>query len=547
MTMKNRMKYWTVAALMPLAFASCDDFLDKDPDNRVYLDSPEFVEKLLVSAYPEADFAFCEAMSDNAGDRGLSAILNDPEIEQPYLWRTSSETYQGTSTNYWMNAYAAIAATNHALEAIEKFEAEGRGEEVRHARGEALLCRAYAHFMLANLFCAPYNPATADTELGIPYATDPETTLDPLYHRGTLAETWQKIEDDLLEGIDLLPASYKEAPAYHFTRKAAYVFASRYYLWKGGDENFRKSLEYANRVLGDVHTGSMTTASMLRQLNDPASDYMGDYYDAQTIYTSSAEPANLLLVACISNMSYQPYWRYGMTSAIRQTVYLNGIFGYDWAFKTNGGYDYLIHRPIWRSYFQQISLNATIGYYVAVIPLITMEEALFNRAEANALLGNYNEALNDMNTYLSKRLDLNSWEGKPITPRDVMFHYGKNTSNTDWKSTIRLKPYFRDFTAIENGDQDTCYAYVNALLVMRRAEYLGTGFRWFDIRRYDIPVVHTSATHPTDTLKSGDLRRIIQVPDQSQGSGIEPNPSDPTRIPASVQQAAMSNGFATVN
>ncbi|MBR6589815.1 MAG: RagB/SusD family nutrient uptake outer membrane protein [Bacteroidaceae bacterium] len=543
--MKNRMKYWVLAATLPLALTSCDDFLDKDPDNRVYLDNPEFIEKLLVSAYPEADFAFCEAMSDNSGDRGLSAIMNDPDIEQPYLWRTASETYQGTSTNYWNNAYAAIAAANHALEAVDKFEVEGRGEEVRAARGEALLCRAYAHFMLANLFCMPYNPATADTELGIPYATEPETTLNPLYHRGTLQETYDKIEADLLEGLGSLPASYAKAPAYHFTRKAAYVFASRFYLWKGGDDNFRKSLEYANKVLGDVHTDN--PANLLRQMNDPNSDYMGDYYDAQTIFTSSAEPANLLLVACISNMSYQPYWRYGMTAGIRQSVYLNGIFGYPWAYKTNGGYDYLIHRPIWRSYFQQISLNANIGYYVAVIPLVTMEEALFNRAESNALLGNYEEALIDMNTFLSKRLDLNGWNGTPVTPRDVMLYYGKNTDNLDWKQNMKLNPHFRDFTEIENGNQDTCYAYVNALLAMRRAEYLGTGFRWFDIRRYDIPIVHTSVTHPTDSLKVGDRRRAIQIPDQSQAGGIEPNPVDTERIPESIKTAAMFSGFASWN
>lgn len=537
----NRIIYWTLAAVFSCSFVSCDDFLDKDPDNRVYLDTPEFVEKLLVSAYPEADFAFCEAMSDNSGDRGLSAILNDPEIEQPYLWKTSTETYQGTSTNYWMNAYASISAANHALEAVEKFEAQGRGEEVRHARGEALLCRAYAHFMLANLFCMPYNPATADTELGIPYATDPETTLNPSYERGTLAETYDKIEADLLEGIELLPASYAKAPAYHFTRKAAYVFASRFYLWKGGDDNFRKSLEYANRVLGDVYTDN--PASMLRQMNDPSSDYLGDYYDAQTIYTSSNEPANLLLVACISNMSYQPYWRYGMTASIRQSVYLNGFLGYPLAYQTNGGYDFLIHRPIWREYFQQTSLNANIGYYVAVIPLITMEEALLNRAELFALLGEYDKSLIDINTFLSKRYDLDGWDGSKIQPSRIMLEYAKNTSKTDWKETLKLKPHFRDFTEIQDGNQDTCYAYVNAILAMRRAEYLGTGFRWFDVRRYDIPIVHTSETHPTDTLKSGDRRRAIQIPDQSQGSGMEPNPADETRIPQAMKTAAMSKGF----
>lgn len=545
MTINKNVTYWVIAGALSFSFASCDDFLDKDPDNRVYLDSPEYIEKLLVSAYPEADIAFAEAMSDNSGDRGLSSILNDPEIEQPYYWREIVETYQGTPTNYWMSAYAAIAAANHALEAVQQFEEKGRGDEVREGRGEALLCRAYAHFMLANMFCATYNPETADTELGIPYATDPETTLNPAYERGTLAETYEKIEQDLLEGLELLPASYAKASSFHFTRKAAYAFASRFYLWKGGDENFRKSMEYANRILGDVKTDN--PANMLRQLNDPNSDYLGDYYDAQTIYTSSAEPANLLLVACISNMTYQPYWRYGMTASIRQMVYLNPFLGYPLAYQTNGGYDYLIHRPIWREYFQQTSLNANIGYYVSNIPLLTIEEVLLNRAEVNALLGNYEESLIDINTFLSKRYDLEEWNGSKVESSRIMLEYAKNTADIEWKNKMKLNPYFRDFTTIEEGNKDTCYAYVSAILAMRRAEFLGTGHRWFDIRRYEIPIVHTSVSQPTDTLKVGDPRRILQIPDQSQGSGIEPNPTDPTRVPAGMKSAAMSKGFAALD
>jgi hypothetical protein len=123
---------------------------------------------------------------------------------------------------------------------------------------------------------------------------------------------------------------------------------------------------------------------------------MGDYYDGQMLYTSSAEPANLLLVAAASNMYYQPYWRYGMTVAIRTELYKKGIFGYSWAYQTSGGYDYLIHRPLWTYYFQQDGLNANYGVMISSIPLLTTEEVLLNRAEANALLGNYEDALIDM-------------------------------------------------------------------------------------------------------------------------------------------------------
>lgn len=528
------MKYWLCLAFLSVSFVSCEDFLDKDPDDRVYLDTPEFIENLLATAYPEADFAFAEAMSDCAGDRGLSAIFDDPEIEQSYLWKDVVETWQGTPAYYWNEAYKAIAAANHALEAIEEFESKGRGDEVRNARGEALLCRAYAHFMLANIFCMPYNPATAGTEMGIPYIKEPETTLNPTYERETLEETYRLVEEDLTEGLELLPASYENAPAYHFTRKAAYAFASRFYLWKGGEANFRKSLLYANKVLGDVKTDN--PATMLRQMNDPTSDYMGDYYDGQMLYTSSAEPANLLLVAAASNMYYQPYWRYGMTAAIRMELYRGGIFGYNWAYQTSGGYDYVLHRPLWTYYFQQEGLNANYGVMISSIPLLTTEEVLLNRAEANALLGNFEEALVDMNTFLSTRLNKNNWDGKLITDAEVNNYFGINPQSLpSWREYITYFPYFCDFLDETNLDK---FAYLNAILTMRKAEFLGTGLRWFDVRRYDIPIVHMSVTHPTDTLKSGDRRRACQIPDQASGNGIKPNPGNDA-IPESAKNAAI--------
>ena len=529
----RKLLYGGLVALLSFVTVSCDDFLGTDPDNRVYLESPEYIAYLLATAYPEADISFAEAMSDCSGDRGLDAFLDDKALEQSYLWKDVVETYQGTPSYYWFQAYAAISAANHALEAVEEFEAAGRGDEVKEVRGEALICRAYAHFMLANVFAMPYNPATADAELGVPYTTKPETKLNPVYERETLAETYRLIEEDLLEGLELIPANFEEAPAYHFTRKAAYAFASRFYLWKGGDENFRKAIECANMVLGDVKTDD--PSSLLRQLNDPNSDYLGDYYDAQTLYTSSAEPANLLLVAVVSNLYYQPYWRYGMTAAIRQIVYKKGIFGYQWAYQTAGGYDYLIHRPLWAYYFLQEGLNANYGTMLSSIPLLTMEEVLLNRAEANALLGNYSDALIDMNTFLSKRLNKKSWTGTPVTEKDVRTHYGVVPEvYPEWRDYITLFPHFMDF---KNKANLETYSYVSAILDMRKAEFLGTGLRWFDIRRYDIPVEHTSVTNPTDTLKSGDRRRACQIPDQALGSGIKPNPVE-NPIPERLKETA---------
>lgn len=53
-----------------MTLTSCDDFLDKMPDNRTEINSIEKVTKLLVSAYPESNFNYlCEMASDNAMDK----------------------------------------------------------------------------------------------------------------------------------------------------------------------------------------------------------------------------------------------------------------------------------------------------------------------------------------------------------------------------------------------------------------------------------------------------------------------------------------------
>ena len=64
--------------------------------------------------------------------------------------------------------------------------------QLKASRGEALVCRAYAHFVLLNMFCLPYNP-NRPNDLGIPYMEQPETDLNPKYDRSTVVETYNKI------------------------------------------------------------------------------------------------------------------------------------------------------------------------------------------------------------------------------------------------------------------------------------------------------------------------------------------------------------------
>src|SRR5215213_9722258 len=78
MNMKKILLYTFLLSL--LALGSCKKFLEQEPDNRTTPTSPEQVAQLLVTAYPKANYiAFCEAMSDNAEDKGSGDPSIDPE------------------------------------------------------------------------------------------------------------------------------------------------------------------------------------------------------------------------------------------------------------------------------------------------------------------------------------------------------------------------------------------------------------------------------------------------------------------------------------
>src|SRR5688572_22141625 len=134
--------YFSFYALL-LTTISCKKFLEKNPDNRASLESPEQVSQLLGTAYPQSNYmAFCESISDNVSDKGTGGL--DLTVLQPFFFRDVTENEQDSPEGYWNACYAAISVANQALEACA---AHSDSASYSSQKGEALICRAYAHFM----------------------------------------------------------------------------------------------------------------------------------------------------------------------------------------------------------------------------------------------------------------------------------------------------------------------------------------------------------------------------------------------------------------
>jgi hypothetical protein len=489
--MYKQITYFSLYALL-FTTAGCKKFLDKNPDNRASLTTPEQVSQLLGTAYPQANYmAFCESISDNVTDKGSGG--QDKTNIDPYFFRDVADNQQDSPEYYWNACYTAIAAANQALEAISNAD---DSTQYTAQKGEALVCRAYAHFMLVTFFSKVYDPTnnTAGTDVGIPYVTTPEKVVFKQYDRKTVEYVYNMIEKDLTTGLPLIDDTKYTIPRYHFTKAAANAFATRFYLFKG---DYAKVLSHANAVFA-----AGNVASMLRPWNTTYRTMTPQELFA--VYQKATEPANLLLCETGSLWGRNYYTvRYGMNSSVRDEIFSRNVTSdtSEWAFTyqtyTAGTNNYLI--PKINEYFVRSSVNANIGLPYVMVPLFTTEEVLFNRIEANIYLNttNANAAIDDLNTYASTRIVDYKTPDFLITPAKLQSYYGSGS--------VRLNA-------------------LNALLDFKRAEYVQEGMRWFDMLRYDMEVVHTTSDGQTLTLPGGSPQRVFQLPESVKQSGMPLNP-----------------------
>ena len=191
---KNIIHIGLILLLAP-CYTACSSFLDELPDNRTELDTEQSIANILVSAYPQStNCEIGELYSDNTDENSRAYGYWQKVEEDLYNWKDTYEEGQDTPQALWDACYAAIASSNHALQGIKNL---GNPTSLNPQKGEALVCRAYAHFMLATTFCQAYNSNTAEQELGIPYMETLQTTVAPHYERGTLASVYRKIAADL--------------------------------------------------------------------------------------------------------------------------------------------------------------------------------------------------------------------------------------------------------------------------------------------------------------------------------------------------------------
>lgn len=507
-----------------LCFSSCNDFLDKLPDDRASLDTFDKVKSILVDAYnTKAPDFLMEFSSDNVANNGKQYNVNSYQ-DEVYRFVPCTSQSNDTPKYLWNSGYASIGAANEALGALSTLGLGAQGDALK---AEALLCRAWGMFQLANCFCMAWNPEKAEEYLGLPYPKVAGVSVDS---RGTLKELFENINADIEEALPLLDDSYLAIPKYHFNTKAAYAFAARFNLYY---MNYQKAFDYASKVLG---------SNPLKFLRDmPATLGLGAT-DFGNQYPRS--DANIMLQTAYSihgRTSYSSsYARYGHNRAITsaETFWARAPWGSGStnnvlveSHKLYGGSPNVSYRRL-QEFFETTDKVNNTGYPHIVDPVFTYDETILVRAEAACYLKDYDSAINDLNTWITAHTEATRgsakrptltvesvntfWDGLKDVPADFI-----ETAGTTAKERGIKKPFHPQGFTVEPGTQTNMLQQV---LFQRRIETLYQGYRFTDCKRYGIQYPHHVDNEPTLVFVAGDLRGAIQLPDEAIAAGLEANP-----------------------
>lgn len=284
---KNIIKGVACALLTLGGLASCE--LDQLPEGSLTNDASwENYERAsrhytaLLSVLRSVSGGAATYISDLQTDL-FNERVGNTSYSQLHDWSFTSTQFDGDAL--WSYNYSVLLQANDIIAHMPAFRYEGddltqtqlrRNAEIDYFLGAAYFTRAYAYMNLLPKYCKAYDPATAETDLGLPIVTVPSSTYKPA--RATMAQTLDTIQcyldsakylftEGLLGGYDNTQrggAAIHE-PGYDVT----VALEARFDLYS---QQYDKAIENAENIIGLYPLVSGSDALQLLWAQDEGSE-----------------------------------------------------------------------------------------------------------------------------------------------------------------------------------------------------------------------------------------------------------------------------------
>lgn len=447
--------------------SGCSDFLEEYSQNKVYAETAEDLNELLVgncymllfnySAYPFAFsfsnsyFPMLHVMDDDVeedvavnGNFDFSAADASAINSLGAFYRWERLPFVDAAANpledvHWSRLYEHISILNVIISYEEKvIEKEGNSELLETVMGEAYFLRASYYFLLANVYGQPYCAATAGEDYSVPLKIT-EYIEDKYFTRDNCADVFNQIVADLEQASRYL-ADKTPKNIHRAGYAAAQAMLSRVCLHM---ERYEEAIAAAEEVEG------MAYSLLDLNLGVPESGFTC----ASSPEIIFSQGANFMKMVCGGDEwgNSPGGWNYGVACGFKASQDLISCYevgdlrlGNFFNISTVGG-NYI------PSKYTGDTSPVDADEVVSDLFSIRYGEVLLNKAEALAMLGRDNEACETLNELRENRIASAYYE--PVTM---------------------------------GGEE-----LIQFVREERRRELCFEGHRWFDLRRYAV-----NSTHP---------------------------------------------------
>lgn len=447
-------------------FSSCDkDFLEKEPTDAA---SSDVIVKnvtnarILLNGIHRSMYIRYESQQVGGGI-GAQFIGNDAmgedlvsHVEQGfngyYKWLSHRDETNFYARYPWIFYYHLISNANILINGIDA--AEGDISDKNEIKGQALIYRAFAHYQLVQLYGSRYRAGETNSQLGVPYKVSVPSSTNPadLYpSRATVEEVYTKVNADIDNAMALLDLSRTNKS--HINLSVAQGLKARVALTQGkwseaatfavqarSGYTLMNEATYFNGFRTNSESNSeFMWASQLTQLDQSDTfanfgAYMSRNFSSSAIRTNPRS-INSKLYDLISNTD------------VRKKLWApTGVHTFPAGVS-------LLSTHQRKPYTNQKFLSVDNGDSRVDVPLMRAAEMYLIEAESKARLGDNAGAAQAL--YNLK------------VTRDPSYTLSSNTGQ----------------------------ALIDEILIDRRIELWGEGFRFLDLKRLNAPLDRTGANH----------------------------------------------------
>lgn len=476
----NRFRYSLLVCISMIVITSAckKNYLDTNPTNAIAdeaavatttnaMGALNGIHRLLYSQWlgnqDQGGVGAVYIYSDMMGDDLVMTTAGNGWFNGSYQWLDHRNVNSRVPQFNWYFFYRIISNANLIINKIDN--ASGPATDKKAIKAEALTFRAWSHFMLVQTFGKRYDEAGNNTQLGVPILTVNTVEGQP---RATVDEVYAQINKDLDEAIVNF-AGYNRTNKSHFNINVAKGIKARVALTQG------KWAEAAT-LAAEARAGFnlMSNAQYLEgfnSINNPewiwgsaqVADQSTFFYSYFAYMSANFSSTNIRTnpKAINSNLYKQI-----SPSDVRKQLW--DSTGKNTAFPTPAGgarYPYMNRK------FLAASSNSSIGD----VPNMRAAEMYLIEAEAKARLG------------------------QTAAAQDILFTLVTNRDPAYMKST------------------NTGQGLIDEILLQRRLELWGEGFRWFDLKRLNLGVDRQASNHKLSlarifTIAPGDKEWEYLIP-----------------------------------